>query len=90
MDYQKVINKISSTILANVNKAIAKANFDVTFRGKIKKNLGNGRYQVERNGVNYIVKSDGSYNVDDLVYVCAPMNRWEDLFFLNDVIAKSS
>lgn len=83
MNYQEVIKKLSTLIFSNVQALIQNALFDKTFRARIIKKLSDGKYQIEYKGGKYTARSSQSYNENDMVYVCAPMNKWEELFILS-------
>ena len=82
MNYQEVIKSITTTIFSQIQSLIKEAHFDKTFRARILKKISDGKYQIEYKGGKYTAKSSQSYNENDIVYVCAPMNKWEELFIL--------
>lgn len=83
MENQTIINKLVATILSYVQKLIDKAAFDRTFRARIISIISDGKYQIEWKGAKYTVKSSQTHVVGDWVWVCAPMNKWEELFILS-------
>lgn len=83
MNYQEVITSVTNTIFTYIQSLIKDAPFDKTFRAKVIKKLASGKYQIEYKGAKYTARSSQTYNVDDIVYVCAPMNKWEELFILS-------
>lgn len=83
MNYQEVIKSITITIFSQVQSLIKDAPFDKTFRARILKKISDDKYQIEYKGGKYTAKSSQSYNENDMVYVCAPMNKWEELFILS-------
>lgn len=83
MNYQEVIKSITTTIFSQIQSLIKEAPFDKTFRARILKKISDGKYQIEYKGGKYTAKSSQSYDENDIVYVCAPMNKWEELFILS-------
>lgn len=47
------------------------------------KKISDGKYQIEYKGAKYTARSSQVLNENDMVYVCAPMNKWEELFILS-------
>lgn len=82
MESNKKIQNFAAVLLLYVKKSIDKSSFDKTFRARIVKKLDSGRYQIEYKGAKYTAKSSQTLNENDMVYVCAPMNKWEELFIL--------
>lgn len=83
MNYQEVIKSITITIFSQVQSLIKDAPFDRTFRARIIQKISDGKYQIEYKGGKYTARSSQSYNENDFVWVCAPMNKWEELFILS-------
>lgn len=83
MNNSKRIQDFVNDMLDYIQKSIDRSSFDKTFRARILKKLDNGKYQIEYKGGKYTAKSSQSYNENDMVYVCAPMNKWEELFILS-------
>ena len=83
MNNSKKTQDFVNDMLEYIQKSINKSSFDKTFRARIIKKLSDGKYQIEYKGGKYTAKSSQSYNENDMVYVCAPMNKWEELFILS-------
>lgn len=83
MNNSKKIQDFVNDMLDYIQKSINKSSFDRTFRARIIKKLRDGKYQIEYKGGKYTARSSQSYNENDMVYVCAPMNKWEELFILS-------
>lgn len=83
MNNYKKIQDFVNDMLDYIQKSINKSSFDRTFRARILKKISDGKYQIEYKGGKYTAKSSQSYNENDMVYVCAPMNKWEELFILS-------
>lgn len=83
MNNYKKIQDFVNDMLDYIQKSINKSSFDRTFRARIVKKISDGKYQIEYKGGKYTAKSSQSYNENDMVYVCAPMNKWEELFILS-------
>lgn len=83
MNNYKKIQDFVNDMLDYIQKSINKSSFDRTFRARIVKKISDGKYQIEWCGNKYTARSSQSYNENDIVYVCAPMNKWEELFILS-------
>ena len=85
MDYNETIDKIITSILKQIKKAIdTKSHSDKTFKVRIIKQLGIGKYQVMYCGNPYTVSSTIQCELGDTVRVCAPCNNWQDLFIVEN------
>lgn len=85
MDYNEMIDKIITSILKQIKKAIdTKSRSDKTFKARIIKQLSVGKYQIMYCGNLYTVSSTVLCEIDDTVRVCAPCNNWQDLFVVEN------
>lgn len=57
--------------------------YDKTFRAKILEIISNKKCKVLYRGKEYFAKCDDIVNVDDMVWVCAPGNDWNELYIYN-------
>lgn len=81
MDYQKIIDDLSISVLESVKKAIENhSKSDKTFKAKVTEKINDGKYSVMYCGNSYTVSSHLLLEIGDYVRVCAPCNNWLDLF----------
>lgn len=64
-------------LFTNIGNALK---FDKTFRAKVIGKESNGKYKVLYKNKEYLAKCDGTLNIDDMVWVCAPKNDWNELY----------
>lgn len=79
MDYNKLVDLLSRTIVDAVNTMIAKAKFDRSSTGIIKKAEG-GLYTVQVFGGEYHIRSPLSFTEGQTVTVTAPQNNFNKLY----------
>ncbi len=80
MNFQDVYKKIAEDLNYLFSIKADSLKYDKTFRAKVIDNLSSKRCKVLYKGKEYTVKCDGSINVNDMVWVCAPGNDWNELY----------
>lgn len=87
MDYQKIVDEITDSILSAIKKAVTEeCACDKTHKGKIvelvnpDKNGQTNKYKVLISGATYTVTSSVNCKVDDMVWVCAPCGNVSNMF----------
>lgn len=82
MNYISFYKDFAEAILTYVKKGIdTKSHSDKSFKCTVTGRIKN-KYQVLYCGNTYNVSSSVPCEVGDYVWVCAPCNRWNDLFIV--------
>jgi hypothetical protein len=63
-----------------ITEKIKRIQCDKTFRAKITGQISADKYKIFYKNKECTVTCDGSVNVGDWVWVCAPCNNWDDLY----------
>lgn len=83
MDYSSVIHTMAASILKQLKAGIdTKSHSDKTFTARVTAIKSAGTYQVEYCGVVYTASASFPCSPGDYVRVCAPCNRFHDLFII--------
>lgn len=80
-DYNPILREIAKVYVAILKKLEEVDHSDRTFKCKVT-GKANDKYQVLYCGKTYKVSSSIPCEADDLVWVCAPCNRWNELFIV--------
>ncbi|WP_313069731.1 hypothetical protein [Lacrimispora sp.] len=80
MNFQDVYKKIAEDLNYLFSVKADSLKYDKTFRAKVIDNISEKKCKILYKGKECIVKCDGNVNVNDMVWVCAPRNDWNELY----------
>ena len=81
---QEIVDAILKSIADVAKKAVTSAPYDRTYRGFIK-SMSSGVYTVQIEGMDYQIKSSGTYAIGDTVYVLFVQNNPNNKLILGKV-----
>lgn len=90
MNFQDVYKKIAEDLNYLFSIKADTLKYDKTFRAKVIENLSIKKCKVLYKGKEHVVKCDGDVNVNDMVWVCAPGNDWNELYIQSYSYQKDS
>ena len=90
MNFQDVYKKIAEDLNYLFSIKADSLKYDKTFRAKVIDNLSTKKCKVLYKGKDYVVKCDGNVNIEDMVWVCAPGNDWNELYIQSNTYTKDS
>lgn len=91
MNYQELVDKMTTAILSNIRAALeGYTKCDKTYRGRITdiiyskrdEKKRTGKYKVLINGTTHTVSSSIECEKNDSVWVCAPQGNEQDMFIV--------
>lgn len=85
-NYSEIIRNILSSIHTLIDKAIRTADFDKTFRAIVIEKKASDKYEIEYKGKRYSARCKTPLEAGKIVTVCAPQNKWNELYIQSDEV----
>lgn len=79
---KQVVDAIQEMIVHNINKAA----YDKTFRAIVIDKKKDGVYEIEYKGKRYSARCKTPLETGKIVTVCAPQNKWNELYIQSDEV----
>ena len=79
---REISTALSDTIISVCTKIIESAKFDKTYKCRIVSKVADNKYLVSKDNVQHLVSGNGTYTVNQIVYVLLPENNWKNAIIL--------
>lgn len=85
-NYSDIIRNFVLSMQELVHKAIRTADFDKTFRAIVIEKKASDKYEIEYKGKRYNARCKTPLEAGKIVTVCAPQNKWNELYIQSDEV----
>lgn len=85
-NYSEIIRNFVLSMQELVHKAIRTADFDKTFRAIVIEKKASDKYEIEYKGKRYNARCKTPLEAGKIVTVCAPQNKWNELYIQSDEV----
>ena len=85
-NYSEIIRNFVLSIQELVHKAIRTADFDKTFHAIVIEKKASDKYEIEYKGKRYNARCKTPIEIGSIVTVCAPQNKWNELYIQCDEV----
>lgn len=79
---QEMKQNLLNSVMDLIDSAIKKAPYDTTIKALVVESLGDNKYKVKINNNTYTAKSRFKCDVNSVVYVIKPENKFKDLIII--------
>lgn len=85
-NYTEIFKNVISMVQEMISKSINKAAYDKTFRAIVIDKKKDGVYEIEYKGKRYSARCKTPIETGKIVTVCAPQNKWNELYIQSDEV----
>ena len=85
-NYTEIFKNVISMVQEMISKSINKAAYDKTFRAIVIDKKKDGVYEIEYKGKRYSARCKTPLETGKIVTVCAPQNKWNELYIQSDEV----
>lgn len=85
-NYTEIFKNVISMVQEMISKSINKAAYDKTFRAIVIDKKKDGVYEIEYKGKRYSARCKTPVETGKIVTVCAPQNKWNELYIQSDEV----
>lgn len=85
-NYTEIFKNVISMVQEMISKSINKAAYDKTFRAIVIDKKKDGVYEIEYKGKRYSARCKTPLEAGKIVTVCAPQNKWNELYIQSDEV----
>lgn len=85
-NYTEIFKNVISMVQEMISKSIDKAAYDKTFRAIVIDKKKDGVYEIEYKGKRYSARCKTPLEAGKIVTVCAPQNKWNELYIQSDEV----
>ena len=85
-NYTEIFKNVISMVQEMISKSINKAAYDKTFRAIVIDKKKDGVYEIEYKGKSYSARCKTPVETGKIVTVCAPQNKWNELYIQSDEV----
>jgi hypothetical protein len=79
---REISNALSDAIFDVCNKIVANAKYDKTYKCRVISQVSDNKYIVIKDNIQHTVTGNGTYTVNQFVYVLLPENSWLNAIIL--------